>query len=63
MPAPPKVRDLIALFDRNADDYLSPDYKEAEIRQEFINPFFKCLGWDMENEQGQAEACVGVIAG
>ena len=61
MPAPVKVRDLIALFARNADSYLSADYNEAQARQEFINPFFKCLGWDMENEQGYAEAYKDVV--
>src|SRR5215813_2830626 len=61
MTAPAKVRDLVALFDRNASDYLSDNYKEAQLRQEFINPFFKCLGWDMENEQGYAEAYKDVI--
>jgi len=61
VPAPVKIRDLIALFQRNANDYLSAEYNEAQARQEFINPFFKCLGWDMENEQGHAEAYKDVI--
>jgi type I restriction-modification system DNA methylase subunit len=58
---PPKVLDLIEVFDRNAADYRSADFKEAMLRQQFINPFFKCLGWDMENEQGYAEAYKDVI--
>jgi hypothetical protein len=31
------------------------------LRQQFVNPFFKCLGWDMDNEQGYAEAYKDVI--
>ena len=61
MSAPQKILDLIDLFDRNADDYRSADFKEAEVRQQFINPLFKCLGWDMDNEQGHAEAYKDVI--
>jgi hypothetical protein len=30
-------------------------YKETEIRVEFIDPFFKALGWDVHNEQGYAD--------
>jgi hypothetical protein len=44
MTAPKKVLELVDLFRRNADAYLSPHYNEAQIRQEFINPLFKCLG-------------------
>ena len=31
------------------------------MRQEFLNPFFKALGWDVNNEQGYAEAYKDVI--
>jgi hypothetical protein len=31
------------------------------LRQQFVNPLFKCLGWDMDNEQGYAEAYKEVI--
>jgi len=61
MSAPQKVLELVDLFRRNAGAYLSPHYNEAQVRQEFINPFFKCLGWDMDNEQGYAEAYKDVI--
>jgi type I restriction-modification system DNA methylase subunit len=61
VPAPVKIRDLIALFERNAEDYLSPRYKEEQAKHEFINPFFRELGWDMDNTQGFAEAYKDVI--
>lgn len=61
MNAPQKILELIDLFRRNADAYHAPQYNEAMVRQEFINPFFKCLGWDMDNEQGYAEAYKDVI--
>ena len=28
---------------------LSPEYREAQLRAEFLNPLFTALGWDMEN--------------
>jgi hypothetical protein len=61
MSAPQKVLELIDLFRRNADAYDAPQYNEAMVRQEFINPLFKRLGWDMDNEQGYAEAYKDVI--
>jgi predicted type IV restriction endonuclease len=61
MSAPPKVLSLIETFDRNADAYLASHFNEAMLRQQFVNPFFKRLGWDMDNEQGYAEAYKDVI--
>lgn len=59
--APPAVRDLVARFGRNVEDYRSGRYNETQVRREFIDPFFKCLGWDIDNEQGFAEAYKDVI--
>jgi hypothetical protein len=61
MSAPPKVRELVDHFRDNAEAYHKPEYNEAMVRQEFINPLFKSLGWDMDNEQGYAEAYKDVI--
>jgi hypothetical protein len=61
MPAPAKVLELVGIFERYADEYTSPDFKEVMLRQQFINPSFKSLGWDMENEAGHARAYRDVI--
>ncbi len=61
MAAPQKILDLIDLIARNADAYHSAHYNETQTRQELINPFFKCLGWDIDNEHGYAEAYKDVI--
>ncbi|MGI8980144.1 MAG: Eco57I restriction-modification methylase domain-containing protein [Pirellulaceae bacterium] len=61
MPAPPKVLQLIKVFQENADEYQAAGYSEAMLRQQFVNPLFKCLGWDMENEAGHAQAYMDVI--
>lgn len=56
MPAPKEIRQLIDRFERNLDDYRSPGYPKAQVRIEFINPLFQCLGWDIDNTQGFAQA-------
>ncbi len=58
---PPKIRELVERFNLNIEQYKSGRYNEAHVRQEFINPMFKELGWDMDNEQGNAEAYKDVI--
>ena len=47
---------LVERFDRNRDSYVAGGINKTQLRQEFINPFFSCLGWDIENKQGSAPA-------
>ena len=61
MSAPPVIADLVERFDQQSDAYKSGQYNEAQLRQEFIDPMFKALGWDMENISGYAEAYKDVI--
>src|SRR6266849_7998247 len=43
---------LVRKFDSDLQTYTSPGYGEAQARSHFITPFFKALGWDVENEAG-----------
>jgi hypothetical protein len=61
MHAPQKIHELIERFDRNLDAYTQDRYNETQVRREFIDPFFKALGWDVDNEGGYAEAYKDVI--
>ncbi len=61
MTAPREIVDLVERFDRYKDQYTSGNYNEAQLRQEFLNPFFAELGWDVENRQGYAEPYKEVI--
>jgi type I restriction-modification system DNA methylase subunit len=61
MSAPESILELIERFERNIEDYRSPNYNEARLRLEFIDPFFEALGWDVQNKQGNAEAYKDVI--
>jgi len=58
---PPIIASLIERFDQNAEAYRSAAYNETQVRQEFINPFFEALGWDIANKSGHAEAYKDVI--
>jgi type I restriction-modification system DNA methylase subunit len=58
---PPAVQELVARFDRNRESYKSGNYNEAQVRREFIDPLFKALGWDIDNQLGHAEAYKDVI--
>ncbi len=55
------LNDLISRFEQNKVSYTSTSYNETQLRREFIDPFFKALGWDIDNEQGFAEAYKDVI--
>ena len=61
MAAPKEILRLLERFAQQREAYQSGQYKEIPIRVEFIDPFFKALGWDVHNEQGSAEAYKDVI--
>ena len=46
------IERLILRFESDRTHYLSKNYSEAQARVDFITPFFKALGWDVENEEG-----------
>src|SRR4030042_7047811 len=61
MKAPQEIIDLVDRFEQNSEAYQSGKYNETQLRREFIDPFFKALGWDVENTSGHAEAYKDVI--
>src|SRR5450759_724642 len=56
-----KISDLVVRFDEQYASYKNPEYNETLTRRDFIDPFFKALGWDIDNEAGNAEAYREVI--
>lgn len=44
MGVPARILERIQLFERNKDYYLKQGYNEAQVREEFVNPFFEELG-------------------
>jgi len=61
MTALKEIQRLVEQFERNLDSYKSGVYNEANLRREFLDPFFKVLGWDVDNTQGLAEAYKDVV--
>ncbi|TND07949.1 MAG: hypothetical protein FD123_2757 [Bacteroidetes bacterium] len=56
-----KIAELVERFEEQFASYKKSEYNETLTRRDFIDPFFKALGWDIDNEQGYAEAYREVI--
>jgi hypothetical protein len=61
MSVPDNIKQLVERFEANREAYRSSKYNETQVRREFIDPFFKALSWDVDNEQGWAEQYKDVI--
>src|ERR1041385_59997 len=56
-----KITGLVDRYREHKDEYHAADYNEQKTRQDFINPFLECLGWDIDNKKGASEAYREVI--
>ena len=56
-----KITELVERFTDQYDSYKKIEYNETLTRRDFIDPFFKALGWDVDNENGYAESYREVI--
>ena len=43
---------LVAKFEREFPAVTDPGYSEARLRQDYLDPFIRALGWDLENHAG-----------
>jgi hypothetical protein len=43
---------LVESFGKRLAELKQSGYAEAQLRDDFLNPFFRALGWDMENRAG-----------
>src|SRR5688572_2665191 len=55
------IAELVTRFGEQFESYKRADYNETLTRRDFIDPFFKALGWDIDNENGYAESYREVI--
>jgi len=55
---------LVDRLDREFLHFKSPDFSEASVRADFLDPFFRALGWDVGNAKGlihnEREVDIGV---
>jgi len=56
-----KISELVERFEEQYESYKKTEYNETLTRRDFIDPFFKALGWDVDNENGYAESYREVI--
>ncbi|MBK7096956.1 MAG: N-6 DNA methylase [Saprospiraceae bacterium] len=56
-----KISELVIRFGEQFDSYKKSEYNESLTRRDFIDPFFRALGWDINNENGYAESYREVI--
>jgi hypothetical protein len=47
--APAKVLELVEQFGSNIDHYRASTFKETPTREQFINPLFEALGWNVRS--------------
>ena len=45
------INALSADFHKHRDGYMRSEYQEAEVRKDFIDKFFKALGWDVDHDR------------
>lgn len=55
------IIDLIERFREHEAAYLSATYNETSLRDDFLDPFFNALGWDLNNNAGYAQAYRDVV--
>jgi len=56
MPAPQAVLALVQRYEANRRDYHKGQKNETELRREYLDQFFRALGWDVDNNKGWSEA-------
>jgi len=56
-----QLKALIVAFEKEYAVLKGAQYKEAQLRNDFLNPFLKTLGWDVENEAGKTQFLRDVI--
>ena len=52
---------LIEAFEKEYAAFHSSKYLEAQLRIDFLNPFLKTFGWDVDNEEGKTQFLRDVI--
>ncbi len=58
---PEAIRTLVQSFEFHQAAYKRGQFNETQLRREFIDPFFKALGWDIDNNKRYSELYKEVI--
>ena len=49
-----KITDLVNKYHKNRESYIRQSYNESQLRNDFLDPFFELLGWDIKNAAGKS---------
>jgi len=55
------IHELVEKYKLDRATYLRPTYNETQLRNDFIDSFLKCLGWDVDNNKGKTQFLRDVI--
>ena len=56
-----QINDLVEKYRADRSTYQKTDYNETQLRNDFINPFLECIGWDVNNKKGKSQFLRDVI--
>lgn len=48
-----KIHDLVEKYEQSRDYYRTSQFNETQVRNEFLDPLFEILGWDIRNISGK----------
>ncbi len=55
------IQELVNKYENDRDNCLKSSYNETQLRNDFIDPFLKCIGWDVDNEKAKTHFLRDVI--
>lgn len=55
------IQELVNKYKADRNTYLKPTYNETQLRNDFIDPFLKILGWDVDNDKSKTHFLRDVI--
>lgn len=55
------IQELVDKYENDRDNCLKPSYNETQLRNDFIDPFLKCIGWDVDNQKAKTHFLRDVI--
>ena len=48
-----KIRTLVQKYEQGKEVYRTSRFNETQVRNEFLDPLFEILGWDIRNSAGK----------
>jgi len=60
-PFPDAIRTLMERYEFHKQGYIQGKYNETQLRREFIDPLFRALDWDVDNNKGLSETYKEVV--